>query len=48
MNKLILATKIRDMFFSAKAFKTLGFIIFTFILTAIIASQNFFFQGILL
>ena len=47
MNKLILATKIRDMFFSAKAFKTLGFIIFTFILTAIIASQNFFFQGII-
>ena len=47
MNKLILATKIRDMFFSVKAFKTLGFIIFTFILTAIIASQNFFFQGII-
>ncbi len=47
MNKLILATKIRDMFFSAKAFKTLGFIVFTFIMTAIIASQNFFFQGII-
>lgn len=47
MNKLILTTKIHDFFFSTKALKVVSFFIFTFLMTAIIASQNFFFQGII-
>lgn len=47
MNKLILTTKIRDFFFSSMALRVLGFFVFTVIMTAVIASQNFFFQGII-
>ena len=47
MNKLILTTKIKEIFFSTKALKVLSFLLFTFAMTAIIASQNFFFQGII-
>lgn len=46
MNKLILTTRIRDFFFSSQAVKTAGFVVFTFLMTAVIASQNFFFQTI--
>lgn len=47
MNKLILSTKIHDFFFSTKTVKIVSFLLFTFAMTAIIASQNFFFQGII-
>ena len=47
MNKLILTTKIHDFFFSSRALRVLSFVIFTIVMTAIIASQNFFFQGII-
>ena len=46
MNKIITMSKVRDFFMSSQAYKTAGFILFTFLLTAIIASQNFFFQSI--
>lgn len=46
MNKIILVTRIRDFFFSLQAIKTVGFLIFTILMTSIIASQNFFFQTI--
>lgn len=46
MNKLILATRIRDFFFSSQSLKTAGFVLFTVLMTAVIASQNFFFQTI--
>lgn len=46
MNKIILLTRIRDFFFSSQAIKTVGFLIFTVLMTSIIASQNFFFQTI--
>lgn len=46
MNKLILATRIRDFFFSSQSLKTAGFMLFTILITAVIASQNFFFQTI--
>lgn len=46
MNKIILTTRIRDFFFSSQAIKTLGFLVFTILMTSIIASQNFFFQTI--
>ncbi len=46
MNKIILVTRIRDFFFSSQAIKTVGFLIFTILMTSIIASQNFFFQTI--
>ena len=46
MNKFVTMSKIRDFFLSAQAFKTVGFIFFTVLLTTIIASQNFFFQSI--
>ena len=46
MNKIITMSKVRDFFMSSQAYKTVGFILFTFLLTAIIASQNFFFQSI--
>lgn len=47
MNKLILTTKMREFFFSAKAASIAGFLLFTLIMTTVIASQNFFFQGII-
>lgn len=46
MNKLILTTRIRDFFFSSQVLKAAGFFAFTILMTAIIASQNFFFQTI--
>ncbi len=46
MNKLIFTTRIRDFFFSSQALKTAGFLLFTILMTAVIASQNFFFQTI--
>lgn len=46
MNKLIAMSKVRDFFMSTQAYKTAGFILFTLLLTTIIASQNFFFQSI--
>ncbi len=46
MNKLILTTRIRDFFFSSQALKALGFLVFTILMTGVIASQNFFFQTI--
>lgn len=46
MNKLILNTRIRDFFFSSQALKALGFLVFTVLMTAVMASQNFFFQTI--
>lgn len=47
MNRLLFITKVRDLFFSRKALKVCGFLFFTIIMTAVIASQNFFFQGII-
>lgn len=47
MNKIITMSKVRDFFFSSQAYKTAGFLLFTFLITAIIASQNFFFQSII-
>lgn len=46
MNKLIFITRIRDFFFSSQALKAAGFLLFTILMTAVIASQNFFFQTI--
>lgn len=47
MNKIITMSKVRDFFFSSQAYKAAGFLLFTFLMTAIIASQNFFFQSII-
>lgn len=47
MNKLIMINKVKDFFFSTKTYNVAGFVVFTFLLTTIIASQNFFFQGII-
>lgn len=47
MNRLLFITKVRNLFFSRKALKVCGFLFFTIIMTAVIASQNFFFQGII-
>lgn len=46
MNKLIMTSRIRDFFFSSQALKAAGFFLFTLLMTAIISSQNFFFQSI--
>lgn len=46
MNKLIMTSRIRDFFFSSQALRVAGFFVFTLLMTAIIASQNFFFQTI--
>lgn len=47
MIKIEFAPKVRDFFTSRKFLKTLSFIGFTVLMTAIIASQNFFFQNII-
>ncbi len=46
MNKIITISNIKDFFLSSKVYKVSGFLFFTFLLTAIIASQNYFFQSI--
>lgn len=47
MIKIEFAPKVRDFFTSRQFLKTLSFIGFTVLMTAIIASQNFFFQNII-
>lgn len=47
MIKIEFAPKVRDFFTSRQFLKTLSFIGFTVLVTAIIASQNFFFQNII-
>ena len=47
MIKIEFAPKVRDFFASRQFLKTLSFIGFTVLMTAIIASQNFFFQNII-
>lgn len=47
MIKIEFAPKLRDFFTSRQFLKTLSFIGFTVLMTAIIASQNFFFQNII-
>ena len=47
MIKIEFAPKVRDFFTSRQFLKTLSFIGFTVLMTAIVASQNFFFQNII-
>ena len=47
MIKLEFISKIKDFFTSAQTVKIISFFSFTIILTAIISSQNFFFQNII-
>lgn len=47
MIKIEFAPKVRDFFTSRQFLKTLSFVGFTVLMTAIIASQNFFFQNII-
>ncbi len=47
MEKLEYISKIKDFFTSSQVVKVLSFVAFTILLTAIIASQNFFFQNII-
>ena len=47
MAKLEFISKIGDFFSSSQTVKVISFLVFTVILTAIISSQNFFFQNII-
>ena len=47
MAKFEFVSKLKDFFSSAQAVKTLSFLGFTILMTAVIASQNFFFQNII-
>lgn len=47
MKKINIIANIKDYLASSLAHKTLAFLVFTFLMTAIIASQNFFFQNII-
>ena len=47
MVKIEFFERIRNFFASSQTLKVLAFLAFTFLMTAIIASQNFFFQNII-
>ncbi len=47
MAKLEFVSNLKDFFTSAKTFKYIYFVAFTVLMTAVIASQNFFFQNII-
>ena len=47
MIKTDIISKVKEFFASSQTHKALAFFGFTFLMTAIIASQNFFFQNII-